>query len=60
MDTPPPEGWVDTEYKTFRAREESSSDSEDSDSDEEDEKIRGYKKKSGFKKIIQEEELIPE
>lgn len=50
-----PEGWSDTEYKTFKT-----GDSSDSDSDSEETVIvRGYKREK-YKKILFVEELLPE
>ena len=58
-----PEGWTDTEYKTFRVGEsdsDSDSDSEsESESESEEPKTRGYQAKK-YKKILVVEELVPE
>jgi hypothetical protein len=60
-----PEGWTDTNYKSFKTVDNSSesslSDEEDSDDEEEDgdEKIKGYRKEK-YKKLVFVEELLPE
>jgi len=56
-----PEGWTDTEYKTFRVGEsDSDSDSEsESESESEEPKTKGYQAKK-YKKILVVEELVPE
>ena len=61
MDTEEPEGWTDTEYKTFRVGEsDSDSDSEsESESESEEPKTKGYQAKK-YKKILVVEELVPE
>lgn len=61
MDTDEPEGWTDTEYKTFRVGEsDSDSDSEsESESESEEPKTKGYQAKK-YKKILVVEELVPE
>jgi len=65
---PTPEGWTDSNYKTFRCSDDTDSvpDSDTvSGSDTESEhgedivNIRGYKKEV-YKKILTEEELLPE
>ena len=65
---PTPEGWTDSNYKTFRCSDDSESVSDsdsgsDSDTESEDTadnvNIRGYKKEV-YKKILTEEELLPE
>ncbi len=56
-----PEGWTDTEYKTFRVGE-SDSDSEsesESESESDEPKTKGYQAKK-YKKILVVEELVPE
>jgi hypothetical protein len=60
MDTEP-EGWTDTEYKTFRVNESDSDSDSDSESESEsdDKKTRGYQAKK-YKKILVVEELVPE
>lgn len=60
MNTSPPQGWSESEYKSFKIADETSSDSE-SDSDEEPGpvNIRGYRKEK-YKKILFLEELLPE
>ena len=61
MDTDEPEGWTDTEYKTFRVGESDSDSDSDSDSESESEepKTKGYQAKK-YKKILVVEELVPE
>ena len=62
MDTEEPEGWTDTEYKTFRVGESDSDSDSDSDSESESEsepKTKGYQAKK-YKKILVVEELVPE
>ena len=58
-----PEGWTDTEYKTFRVGESDSDSGSDSDSESESEseepKTKGYQAKK-YKKILVVEELVPE
>ena len=58
-----PEGWTDTEYKTFRVGESDSDSDSDSESESESEsdepKTRGYQAKK-YKKILVVEELVPE
>ena len=53
-----PEGWSDTEYKSFRVDEDDTSDS-DSDTEENNTTIKGYQKEK-YKKILFVEELLPE
>lgn len=52
-----PEGWTETQYKKFKAGDDTSD--SDSDSDEEPVIVRGYKKEK-YKKIVTVEELLPE
>ena len=61
MDTEEPEGWTDTEYKTFRVGESDSDSESDSESESESEepKTKGYQAKK-YKKILVVEELVPE
>lgn len=61
MDTEEPEGWTDTEYKTFRVGESDSDSDSDSESESESEepKTKGYQAKK-YKKILVVEELVPE
>ena len=61
MDTEEPEGWTDTEHKTFRVGESDSDSETDSDSESESEepKTKGYQAKK-YKKILVVEELVPE
>ena len=61
MDTEEPEGWTDTEYKTFRVGESDSDSETDSESESESEepKTKGYQAKT-YKKILVVEELVPE
>lgn len=61
MDTDEPEGWTDTEYKTFRVGESDSDSDSDSESESESEepKTKGYQAKK-YKKILVVEELVPE
>jgi hypothetical protein len=56
-----PEGWTDTEYKTFRVGESDSDSDSDSESESESEepKTKGYQAKK-YKKILVVEELVPE
>lgn len=62
MNTSPPGGWIESEYKSFKIYDNTSSDSE-SDIDEEPEpgpvKIKGYIKEK-YKQILFLEELLPE
>lgn len=64
MDTSPLQGWTTSNYKSFKAVDESSESGSDSDSDSESEaprkgNIRGYNKDT-YKKILVIEELLPE
>ncbi len=64
MDTSPLQGWTTSNYKSFKAVDESSESGSDSDSDSESEaprkgNIRGYNKDT-YKKILIVEELLPE
>ena len=64
MDTSPLQGWTTSNYKSFKAVDESSESGSDSDSDSESEaprkgNIRGYNKDT-YKKILVVEELLPE
>ena len=64
MDTSPLQGWTTSNYKSFKAVDESSESGSDSDSDSESESsrkgnIRGYNK-DNYKKILVVEELLPE
>ena len=64
MDTSPLQGWTTSNYKSFKAVDESSESGSDSDSDSETEaprkgNIRGYNKDT-YKKILIVEELLPE
>jgi len=64
MDTSPLQGWTTSNYKSFKAVDESSESGSDSDSDLESEaprkgNIRGYNKDT-YKKILFVEELLPE
>ena len=59
-----PEGWTDTNYKSFKTVDDSSesslSDEEESDDEEEEgEKIKGSRKEK-YKKLVFVEELLPE
>jgi hypothetical protein len=54
-----PEGWTDTEYKTFRVGESDSDSDSDSESESEEPKTKGYQAKK-YKKILVVEELVPE
>ena len=60
MNTSPPQGWSESEYKSFKIYDETSSDS-DSDENEDPEpvNIKGYSKEK-YKKILYLEELLPE
>ena len=63
MDTSPLQGWTTSNYKSFKAVDESSESGSDSDSDSESDTprkgdIRGYNKNT-YKKILIEE-LLPE
>ena len=63
-----PQGWSKKKYKLFKSDDgsESSSESESETDSEKDEKnedkttIRGYSKTEKYKKILIEEELLPE
>ena len=64
MDTSPLQGWTTSNYKNFKAVDESSDSGSDSESDSESEvprkgNIRGYNK-DAYKKILIVEELLPE
>ena len=64
MDTSPLQGWTTSNYKSFKAVDESSESGSDSDSESESEaprkgSIRGYNKDT-YKKILVVEELLPE
>jgi hypothetical protein len=64
MDTSPLQGWTTSNYKSFKAVDESSESGSDSDSESESEasrkgNIRGYNKDT-YKKILVVEELLPE
>ncbi len=54
-----PEGWTDTEYKTFRVGESDSDSESESESESEEPKTKGYQAKK-YKKILVVEELVPE
>jgi|TARA_B000000475_G_scaffold124598_1_gene100712 hypothetical protein len=54
-----PEGWTDTEYKTFRVGESDSDSDSESESESEEPKTKGYQAKK-YKKILVVEELVPE
>ena len=60
MNTSPPQGWTESEYKSFKVDDETSSDSEsDMDEDPGPVNIKGYSKEK-YKKILFLEELLPE
>ena len=64
MDTSPLQGWTTSNYKSFKAVDESSESGSDSDSDSESDTprkgdIKGYNKNT-YKKILIVEELLPE
>ena len=64
MDTSPLQGGTTSNYKSFKAVDESSESGSDSDSDSETDaprkgNIRGYDK-NAYKKILVVEELLPE
>jgi hypothetical protein len=64
MDTSPLQGWTTSNYKSFKAVDESSESGSDSDSDSESETprkgdVRGYNKNT-YKKLLIVEELLPE
>jgi hypothetical protein len=60
MESEGPEGWSETEYKSFRVDDASGSDTESEGGDDPDpERIRGYTKEK-YKKILFVEELLPE
>lgn len=64
MDTSPLQGWTTSNYKSFKAVDESSESGSDSDSDSESDTprkgdVRGYNKNT-YKKILIVEELLPE
>lgn len=64
MDTSPLQGWTTSNYKSFKAVDESSESGSDSDSDSESDTprkgdIKGYNKNT-YKKLLIVEELLPE
>ena len=64
MDTSPLQGWTTSNYKSFKAVDESSESGSDSESESETDaprkgNIRGYNKNT-YKKILVVEELLPE
>lgn len=64
MDTSPLQGWTTSNYKSFKAVDESSESESDSDSDSESDTprkgdIKGYNKNT-YKKLLIVEELLPE
>ena len=64
MDTSPLQGWTTSNYKSFKAVDESSESGSDSDSESESETprkgdVRGYNKNT-YKKLLIVEELLPE
>lgn len=64
MDTSPLQGWTTSNYKSFKAVDESSESGSDSDSDSESETprkgdVKGYNKNT-YKKLLIVEELLPE
>lgn len=64
MDTSPLQGWTTSNYKSFKAVDESSESGSDSDSESESDTprkgdIKGYNKNT-YKKILIVEELLPE
>ena len=64
MDTSPLQGWTTSNYKSFKAVDESSESDPDSDSDSESDAprkgdIKGYNKNT-YKKLLIVEELLPE
>ena len=64
MDTSPLQGWTTSNYKSFKAVDESSESVSDSESESETDaprkgNIRGYNK-NPYKKILVVEELLPE
>ena len=64
MDTSPLQGWTTSNYKSFKAVDESSESGSDSDSDSESETprkgdVRGYNKNT-YKKLLIVEDLLPE
>ena len=62
MSTSVPEGWTISEYKSFKATDDSDS-STDGDSDEEEEQIfakSSFVRIPKYKKIVYKEELLPE
>jgi hypothetical protein len=64
MDTSPLQGWTTSNYKSFKAVDESSESGSDSDSDSESDTprkgdIRGYNKNT-YKKLLIVEDLLPE
>ncbi len=64
MDTSPLQGWTTSNYKSFKAVDESSESGSDSDSESESDTprkgdIKGYNKNT-YKKLLIVEELLPE
>lgn len=54
-----PEGWTDSEYKSFRVDDETSGSDTESEEDEEPGPVKGYSREK-YKKIVFLEELVPE
>ena len=55
-----PDGWTESEYKTFKLGDETSESDTESDDDEPTSvNIKGYRKEK-YKKILFVEELLPE
>lgn len=54
-----PEGWVESEYKSFKIDDTSESDTESEDEEPGPVNIKGYSKEK-YKKILFLEELLPE
>jgi hypothetical protein len=64
MDTSPLQGWTTSNYKSFKAVDESSESGSDSDSDSESDTprkgdVKGYNKNT-YKKLLIVEDLLPE
>ena len=62
MSTSDLEGWTNSEYKSFKATDDSDS-STDGDSDDDEEQIfakSSVVRKPKYMKIVQKEELLPE
>jgi len=54
-----PDGWTESEYKSFKVDDASGSDTESEDDEPGPVKIKGYRNEK-YKKILLLEELLPE